>query len=72
MGGAKGQIADLTQWNYDTFFAMWRDPLFREVFPSLVTFSADSHGRIDQLVMHLNRDHIASRRVTDERATRGP
>jgi hypothetical protein len=42
---------------------MWRDPLFREVYPSLVTFSADSQGTIAQLTMHINRDHIASHRI---------
>jgi CubicO group peptidase (beta-lactamase class C family) len=63
MGGPKGQIADLTQWNADTFVTMWRDPLFREEDPSLVEFSADSQGTINSLVMHINRDHIASHRV---------
>ncbi|MDP9226888.1 MAG: serine hydrolase [Actinomycetota bacterium] len=63
MGGPKGQIADLSQWNGDTFVTMWRDPLFREVFPSVVEFSAASHGAINGLVMHINRDHIASHRI---------
>jgi len=63
MGGPKGQISDLTQWNADTFVTMWRDPLFREEYPSLVEFSADSQGTINALVMHINRDHIASHRV---------
>jgi hypothetical protein len=67
MGGPKGQISDLTQWNADSFVTMWRDPLFREVYPSLVTFSADSKGRISQLVMHINRDHIASSRVAEKK-----
>jgi hypothetical protein len=62
MGGANGQIADLGQCDGDTFVTMWRDPLFREVYPSLVTFSADAQGRIGQLVTHINRDHIAATR----------
>lgn len=62
MGGLKGQIADLGQWNGDTFVTTWRDPLFREVYPSLATFSADSHGTIAQLTMHINRDHIVATR----------
>jgi CubicO group peptidase (beta-lactamase class C family) len=53
-----GQIADLTHWTYDTFLAMWRDPLFREEFPSLVTFSADAQGRVTTLAMQLSRDRI--------------
>jgi len=60
---ATGQIADLTHWSYDTFLAMWRDPLFREEYPSLLTFSADSDGAINHLVIHLNRDHIVSERI---------
>jgi CubicO group peptidase (beta-lactamase class C family) len=60
---ATGQIADLTHWSYDTFLTMWRDPLFREEYPSLLTFSADSDGAINHLVIHLNRDHIVSERV---------
>ena len=62
MGGTKGQIADLTQWNHDTFLAMWRDPVFREDYPSLLTFSADSQGAIAELTIHLGRDHIVSHR----------
>jgi CubicO group peptidase (beta-lactamase class C family) len=66
MAGPKGQIADLVPWNYDTFVTMWRDPLFREEFPSLITFSADSEGKIDALMIQLNRDHIASRRISSQ------
>jgi CubicO group peptidase (beta-lactamase class C family) len=64
MGGPKGQVGDLNQWNGDTFVTMWRDPLFREVYPSLVTFSADSRGAIAQVTLHINRDHIVSSRVS--------
>ena len=63
---ATGQIADLSHWSYDTFLAMWRDPLFREEYPSLLTFSADSDGAINHLVIHLNRDHIVSERVPEK------
>jgi CubicO group peptidase (beta-lactamase class C family) len=62
MDGPKGQIADLTQMNNDTFLALWRDPVFREDYPSLLTFAADSQGAIVELTMHLGRDHIVSRR----------
>jgi CubicO group peptidase (beta-lactamase class C family) len=57
-----GEIADLTHWTYDTFLTVWRDPLYREEFPSLVTFSADAHGIIRRLSMRLNRDQIESQR----------
>jgi len=70
MGGPKGQICDLGQWNGDTFVTMWRDPLFRELYPSLVTFSADPRGTIAQLTLHINRDHIVSSRVAAEKAMR--
>ncbi|HJQ10336.1 MAG TPA: serine hydrolase [Gemmatimonadaceae bacterium] len=53
-----GEIADLSHWSYDTFLAMWRDPLYREEFPSLVTFSSDAQGRVTTLMMQLNRDRI--------------
>jgi CubicO group peptidase (beta-lactamase class C family) len=62
MEGPKGQIADLTQMNNETFLALWRDPTFREDYPSLLTFSADSEGAIVELTMHLGRDHIVSSR----------
>ena len=62
MGGAKGEIADLTQWNHDTFLAMWRDPVFRENYPALLTFAADTQGAIADLTLHLGRDHIQSHR----------
>jgi CubicO group peptidase (beta-lactamase class C family) len=62
MGGAKGQIADLTQMNHDTFLAMWREPVFREDYPGLLTFSADTEGAITVLTLHLNRDHIVATR----------
>jgi CubicO group peptidase (beta-lactamase class C family) len=70
MGGPKGEIADLTQLNYDTFLAMWRDPVFREDYPALLTFAADSEGAIAQLTMHINRDHIISSRVTADKTVR--
>ena len=63
MGGPNGEISDLVQWNGDTFVTMWRDPLFREEYPSLVEFGADSKGAITALTMHINRDHIASHRI---------
>jgi CubicO group peptidase (beta-lactamase class C family) len=56
----KGQVADLSHWHYDTFLVTWRDPLFREVFPALLTFSSDYAGRVDRLTLPINRDVIRS------------
>ena len=70
MGGPKGEVADLTQLRYDTFLAMWRDPVFREDDPALLTFAADSQGTIAQLTMHLNRDHIVASRVRTDTTMR--
>lgn len=58
-----GQVADLSHWHYDTFLVTWRDPLFREVFPALLTFSSDYAGRVDRLTLPINRDVIRSARV---------
>jgi CubicO group peptidase (beta-lactamase class C family) len=57
------QVADLSHWHYDTFLVTWRDPLFREVFPALLTFSSDWAGRVDRLQVQINRDVIRSTRV---------
>jgi hypothetical protein len=37
---------------------VWRDPVYREEFPTLVTFSGDAQGRIRTLSMQLNRDRM--------------
>jgi hypothetical protein len=58
----KGQVADLSHWHYDTFLVTWRDPLFREVFPALLTFSSDFASRVDRLTLPINRDVIRSAR----------
>jgi CubicO group peptidase (beta-lactamase class C family) len=57
-----GQVADLSHWNYDTFLVTWRDPLFREVFPALLTFSSDYAGNVDRLTMPINRDVVRALR----------
>lgn len=59
----KGPVADLSHWHYDTFLVTWRDPLFREVFPALLTFGASADGRIDRLTGQINRDPIRAARV---------
>jgi hypothetical protein len=57
------QVADLSHWHYDTFLVTWRDPLFREVYPALLTFASDYAGSVDRFVMPINRDTIRSQRV---------
>lgn len=61
----KGQVADLSHWNYDTFLVTWRDPLFREVFPALLTFASDYAGQVDRLTMPINRDVVRATRVAE-------
>jgi CubicO group peptidase (beta-lactamase class C family) len=57
------QVADLSHWHYDTFLVTWRDPLFREVFPALLTFAAAADGGVERLTLPINRDVIRSERV---------
>jgi CubicO group peptidase (beta-lactamase class C family) len=58
----KGEVADLEHWHHDTFRVLWRDPLFREYFSTLVTFSLDARPAPAMLGMRLNRDWIEARR----------
>ncbi|HKP75139.1 MAG TPA: DUF3471 domain-containing protein [Longimicrobiaceae bacterium] len=57
-----GQVADLSHWHYDTFLVTFRDPLFREEFASLLTFSSGEAGRVNRLTMQINRDVIRATR----------
>jgi CubicO group peptidase (beta-lactamase class C family) len=59
----RGPVADLRHWHYDTFLLTWRDPLFREAYPALLTFSSDASGHVTSLGMQLNRDLVRSERV---------
>ena len=59
----RGEVADLSHWHYDTFLATWRDPLFREVYVALLTFSAGADGRVTRLTGQINRDVIRAERV---------
>lgn len=58
-----GETADLTHWHYDTFLVTWRDPLFREEFPALLTFSSDGTGKVDALTARINRDVLRGRKM---------
>jgi hypothetical protein len=53
----------LRHWHYDTFLVTWRDPLFRVVYVSLLTFSSGADGRVTRLTGQINRDVIRSERA---------
>jgi CubicO group peptidase (beta-lactamase class C family) len=57
-----GEVADLSHWHYDTFLVTFRNPLFREVYASLLTFSSAASGRVALLTLPINRDVIRARR----------
>ncbi len=56
-----GQIADLEYHGADSFFVIWRDPFFRETYPTHVTFtgSADS---VVSFTTTMNRDSFTARK----------
>ena len=54
---ARGVIADLEHWHYDTFRARWRDRAY-EYADTLVTFSLDGTGRPRRLELRMNRDLV--------------
>jgi CubicO group peptidase (beta-lactamase class C family) len=54
----RGEIADLERWNGDSLFVRWRNPVYREDFPTLAVFSRDAAGIATQLNMRLNRDTV--------------
>jgi CubicO group peptidase (beta-lactamase class C family) len=56
----RGEIADLTHWQYDTFAVRWRDPVDREDYPTFAAFALDESGRPSRFEMQLNRDRIAA------------
>lgn len=58
-----GEVADLSHWHYDTFLATWRDPVLREEYPVLVTFSSGANGRVNRLTAQINRDLVRSTRI---------
>jgi CubicO group peptidase (beta-lactamase class C family) len=66
MGGPRGQVADLSHWHHDTFLVRWRDPLFGEIYSTLVTFGLGASGEVEGLVMQVNRDRIVARRAATE------
>ena len=59
---ARGQIADLTHWQNDTFRVTWREPVYRENFSTFAAFSIDPRGNVKRLEMRLNRDDVTALR----------
>lgn len=55
---AKGEVADLTHWQNDTFRVTWREPVYRENFSTFAAFSIDARGNVKRLEMRLNRDEV--------------
>jgi CubicO group peptidase (beta-lactamase class C family) len=54
----RGEIADLERWNGDSLFVKWRNPVYRDNFPTLAIFSRDVAGTATGLMMRLNRDTV--------------
>ena len=57
---AKGEIGDLSHWQYDTFAVRWRDPADREDYPTLAVFSLNEDGRPARVEMQFNRDRVVA------------
>ena len=54
---ARGEIADLTPWQYDTFKVTWRDRVFED-FDTFASFALDPRGTPRRLDMQLWRDTV--------------
>jgi CubicO group peptidase (beta-lactamase class C family) len=59
---ARGEVADLTHWQNDTFRVTWREPVYRENFSTYAAFSIDPKGVVKRLEMRLNRDDVTALR----------
>jgi CubicO group peptidase (beta-lactamase class C family) len=53
---ANGEIGTLRHWHYDTFEVEWRDPFYRAIYETFVTFTLGVSGKPERLRMTLNRD----------------
>lgn len=60
--GAKGEIADLTHWHYDTWLVSWRNPFLKKYYTTSVTFSIDAQPSAGSLSMRLGRELIKGER----------
>ena len=54
---ARGELADLTPWQHDTFKVTWRDRAFED-FDTFASFALDARGVPRRLDMRLNRDTV--------------
>ena len=57
-----GEIADLTHWHHDTFWARWQNPLHAEQRSTFVQFNMSPQGLIAEIQMDLSGDRISARR----------
>jgi hypothetical protein len=57
-----GEIAGLTHWHHDTFWARWQNPLHAEQRSTFVQFSLSPQGTIAELQMDPFGDRINARR----------
>ena len=58
---ARGQRADLSPWNYDTFRVRWRDRVYED-FDTFLAFSLDPRGKPHRFEMRLNYDTVVAAR----------
>ena len=54
---ARGELADLTPWQHDTFKVTWRDRAFED-FDTFASFALDPRGTPRRMDMRLNRDTV--------------
>jgi CubicO group peptidase (beta-lactamase class C family) len=57
----EGRIADLEYHGANTFYTVWRDPLFRSVYGTHVNFFLDGDS-VDAFSIQLNRDQFTARK----------
>src|SRR5437016_1862591 len=57
-----GEIAVLTHWHHDTFWARWQNPLHAEQRSTFVQFSLSPQGTVAELQMDLSGDRITAHR----------
>jgi CubicO group peptidase (beta-lactamase class C family) len=59
---AKGYVADLEHWHYDTFDMLWRDPVLNEDYHSTVTFTLNDDGKPTRLEIPMRRERVEATR----------
>jgi CubicO group peptidase (beta-lactamase class C family) len=58
---ARGEVADVTPWQYDTFRVAWHDRAYED-FDTFANFALDSTGTPHHFDMQLNRDSVGATR----------